>query len=124
MCPFYIFIWGDKMNLHLENSYLVTDIKEMKRIIAEHLADGTLSPLRTARSYLHEWYAHNRLYAYGLFRSHTKDVDLNDDETPFRLWCYELIWSSSRYNTEEKELEKIEDDANTTTTDKISTEEK
>lgn len=43
---------------------------------------------RTQRSYEREIKAHNRLYKLGLFRSHTKDCDL---EEPIK-WHRELIY--------------------------------
>lgn len=43
---------------------------------------------RTTNSYVREWKGHNRLYNMGLFRNHTKDVDLEEN---ISLWK-ELLW--------------------------------
>ena len=43
---------------------------------------------RSIKSYVREWRAHNRLYALGIFRSRTKDVDLNVNEKWYRRLGY------------------------------------
>lgn len=57
--------------------------------------NNKLSHKRSIKSYVKEWHAHNVLYYMGLFRSHTADVDLNDDETKFRLFIYNILWCVS-----------------------------
>ena len=47
---------------------------------------------RTINDWAQEWYAHNVLYKLGLFRSHTRSVDLNEDETKCRVLMYKLIY--------------------------------
>lgn len=47
---------------------------------------------RTINDWVQEWYAHNVLYKLGLFRTHTRSVDLNEDETKCRVFMYKLIY--------------------------------
>jgi hypothetical protein len=46
---------------------------------------------RSEESWIKEWIAHNRLYKRNLFVDHTKDVDLDEKESLFRLFCYQFI---------------------------------
>lgn len=45
---------------------------------------------RSIKSLVEEWRAHNLLYKLGLFKSHTKDVDLNN-ESKVRLFIYKIL---------------------------------
>ena len=75
-------------NTHVEDSYKVNDINlEVMEIIRERYRRG-LPVTRTFESYVREWRGHNRLYYLHLFRSHTKDVDLNENNSIIE----ELIW--------------------------------
>jgi integrase len=77
-----------KDNTHVEDSYKVKDIDiEVMQIIRERQYRG-LPISRTFDSYVREWKGHNRLYKLHLFRSHTKDVDL---EEPSK-WYLEIVW--------------------------------
>lgn len=77
-----------KDNTHVEDSYKSTDIGlEVCYIIRERYVRG-LPQTRTFESYVREWKGHNRLYKLHLFRSHTKDVDLNENNSVIE----ELIW--------------------------------
>lgn len=49
------------------------------------------SSKRSLKSWLKEWKAHNRLYRLGLFRSHTKDCDLEENEKIHRLIAYQIL---------------------------------
>ena len=80
------------MNLHIPNSYKIQDEYEIRSRVTFYYTSGMLGHSRTIESYIHEWVAHNVLYNLGLFRSHTKDVDLNDDEPKWRLWIYDIIY--------------------------------
>ena len=46
---------------------------------------------RTAKSLINEWFAHNVLYNLHLFRSHTKDVDLNYPQSKIVGICYAIV---------------------------------
>jgi len=68
------------MNLHIKDSYKTTAIADIRARVIDFYDKGLLGKNRSIESYVAEWCAHNFLYEIGLFRSHTKDVDLNDDE--------------------------------------------
>lgn len=51
--------------------------------------------LRSLKSLEAEWGVHNVLYRLGLFRSHTKDLDLN---YPQRWsWLYRITWALTKW---------------------------
>ena len=73
-----------KDNLHLVDSYKVPTRRfdrELNQIEAIHPKSDVWK--RSRRSMRREWTTHNGLYSLGLFRSHTKDVDIN---YPQPLW--------------------------------------
>lgn len=68
-----------KNNIHIEDSYLITRRGEMYAVL-DHLKFSYPDSNVWKRSFFHmscEWKAHNRMYRLGLYRSHTKSVDLN-----------------------------------------------
>lgn len=80
------------MNYQVKNSYEITSITKMKSIITDLYNSGKLGHNRTINSYVKELFAHNILYKFGIARSRTRDTDLNDNESKFRLFCYNIIW--------------------------------
>lgn len=80
------------MNYQIKDSYKITSITEITSIITELWNKGKLGSSRSIMSYVKEWHAHNILYKYGIAINSTKDADLNDNESKFRLFCYEIIW--------------------------------
>lgn len=81
-----------KNNIHMENSYEVTNKFTMDNIlydIREDYADECdVLQNRTNESMINEWVGHNNLYKLHLFRSHTKDVDLNWPQK----WYEPIVW--------------------------------
>ena len=75
-------------NTHVEDSYKCEDIGlEVMQIMRErHLRK--LKVTRTFESYVREWKGHNRLFNLHIARSHTKDVDLNEDNTKLE----DIVW--------------------------------
>ena len=72
------------------NSYLVKDIPSLvDEIIQERIKRGY--PIRYKQSYINEIIAHNRLYKLGLFRSRTKDADLEEDIDVISEKLYSLL---------------------------------
>lgn len=78
-------------NLHIEDSYTVS-----KRMMDLHLdvirqwhPDSNVWK-RSMFSLQMEWCVHNALYGLGLWRSHTKDVDL-DYPCNKPEWVYEVL---------------------------------
>lgn len=51
---------------------------------------------RSEESWIKEWRAHNKIYKMGMFRSHTKDVDFDEDESKIRLIAYEIFGKEKR----------------------------
>lgn len=92
---------SDILNLCVKNSFMVRDVDHIREIVTSYYNSGKLSHSRTVTSYVVEWHAHNVLYYMGLFRSHTADVDLNDDETKVRLAIYQIIWCFSTKHEED-----------------------
>ena len=84
------------MNKHVEDSYKVTYVCDIFDRVFEYWKNGELGTKRDIFSYVKEWHAHNILYKLHLFRKHTKDVDLNENEGKFRLFCYGVIWKFTR----------------------------
>ena len=80
-----------KENTRVENSYLIKSRLKISRAVSNIIKERErlgLPVTRDKKSYIREWVAHNRLYKLGLFKSHTKDVDM---EEPIK-WYYELIY--------------------------------
>lgn len=75
-------------NTHVEDSYKETNINLSVSYIIRERYLRHLPQTRTFESYVREWKGHNRLYKLHLFRSHTKDVDLNENNSILE----ELIW--------------------------------
>lgn len=78
-------------NCKIVDSYKITDKSLMKDFISNLISTNKEFNVRSINSYYREWKAHNILYKLGLFKSHTKDVDLNIDEKISRRICYFII---------------------------------
>lgn len=83
-------IYYTKNNTHIENSYEVINTQLMEEYIKWIIEERKARKynIRSLKSYKREWLGHNRLYRLGLFKSHTKSVDL---EEPSK-WYLEIIW--------------------------------
>lgn len=87
----------DANNLHIEDSYQVRK-RDMRNILNDiHYKEfGALSNVwnRSMFSLQAEWWCHNFCYSLGLWRSHTKDVDLNYPNKWGWLYCILgcLVW--------------------------------
>lgn len=70
-------------NICIFDSYKIKTIKDMKAILKNLDIDRSLFSL------INEWRSHNLIYALGLFRNRTKDVNLN-----YKLpWYMEIIYT-------------------------------
>ena len=78
-------------NINIKDSYTVTNEEKMKEILfaIQHEYPECKSFLRPLEDMIAEWKTHNRLYNWGMWKSHTKDVDLN---YPFK-WYIQLIYN-------------------------------
>ena len=77
-------------NIHIRDSYKIKNKSKMLDILyaIKHRYPECKTFLRTDKSLLREWRAHNRLYCIGYKRNHTADVDLN---YPLK-WYMELAY--------------------------------
>lgn len=90
----YIKVFFDKDNICILDSYKVKRSKDMKQILENVFYASVNRGIfysRSIKSWLKEWKAHNILYKFGLFRSHTKDVDLTEKESKKRRFAYFIL---------------------------------
>lgn len=81
----------DRKGVSIINSYQVTNKKDMIIILRLFQLRTYYKSRRTLKSWIKEWIAHNRLYKLGLFRSHAKDCDLEENEKRWRLLAYQFL---------------------------------
>ncbi len=89
-------IWGvnieyDAGNIRILDSYKVHSAAYMQMVLNMFVIKTGFKSKRTMKSWLKEWKTHNRLYRLGLFKSHTKDCDLEENEKTHRLIAYEIL---------------------------------
>ena len=72
----------------LGSDYLIRKVAE--EIATTRIIKG-LPQKRTEKSYINEIKAHNRLYNLGIFRSHTKDTDLEEDIKKWKERIFRII---------------------------------
>lgn len=80
-------------NTRIQDSYRISSKSDMKAIL-EELRERSCSTdmainLLSINEMVREWRAHNLLYDLHLFRSHTKDVDLNIGNP----WCLKVLYA-------------------------------
>lgn len=75
-------------NTHVVDSYKIDNINLSVGYIIRERHLRHLKVTRSFESYVREWRGHNRLYNLHLFRSHTKDVDLDENMSMF----WEVVW--------------------------------
>ena len=81
----------DRKCVSILESYKIKEpMKMLNTLVLFKLKTGYQSR-RSFNSWLKEWVAHNRLYKLGLFRSHTKDCDLEENEKWWRLLAYQFL---------------------------------
>lgn len=80
----------DAGNVRIVDSYKIKE-KDMLDILFKFRVVTGYNGKRTIFSWLKEWKVHNRLYKLGLFRSHTADCDLEENEKLHRLIAYEIL---------------------------------
>lgn len=80
------------MNLKIIDSYKITNLEDIYKNVVYYYKYNKLDKSRSIESYVEEWYVHNLLYNLGIFKSHTKDTDLDGDESKLMLICYKIIF--------------------------------
>lgn len=83
-------------NTHIQDSYTITSGKEIKNCIKLVSSQFSQYPelainKRTVKDQVEEWKTHNILYKLHIFRSRTKDVDLDIYETKLRKFGYKIL---------------------------------
>lgn len=81
----------DSRNIRIKNSYQVVHKKDMITILKLFKLRTGYHSRRSLKSWIKEWKAHNRLYRLGLFKIHTVDCDLEENEKLHRLIAYQLL---------------------------------
>lgn len=78
-------------NINIKDSYTVTSKDKMREVLfaIQHEHPECNSFKREYDEMIAEWRTHNRLYRWGLWKSHTKDVDIN---YPVK-WYIQLIYN-------------------------------
>lgn len=78
-------------NVRIVDSYQVSNVKDMVFVLRLFKIKTGYCSKRNLKSWIKEWKSHNRLYRLGLFRSHTKDCDLEENEKLHRLIAYQIL---------------------------------
>jgi len=85
----------ENSNIHIQNSYIITDEKEMFKMLLKIRNDAifyrNIKYTRTMKSWIREWKAHNLLYRFGYEKKRTGSVDLDENESTFRLLGYFVL---------------------------------
>lgn len=76
-------------NIRIFESYKITDVASMRTMLNSLDASRILN--RSIYSLENEWLVHNLFYKLHLFRSRTKDVDLNSDVNFVAKFLYFII---------------------------------
>lgn len=81
----------DENNIRIIDSYKVKLEADMVIILKIFKIKENYKSKRTVTSWIREWKAHNRLYNLGLFKEHTRDCDLEENEKWYRLLAYQIL---------------------------------
>lgn len=80
-------------NIHITDSYVFQTTKDIDSVLdsirKEYTTEQCSVLKRSNKSLKREIRGHNLLYSLGLFKSHTKDVDLNYPT----IWYHTLCWN-------------------------------
>ena len=82
------------LNIHIQDSYQMTNAEYLKVAINDILGSVYFEKLtaagytRTKESLIREWKAHNVLYRWGIAKERTGSVDMSQNESRFRRFCY------------------------------------
>lgn len=78
-------------NTKIYDSYTYNNISSLVKEILQERLEKDLPITRSMISYAREIKAHNRLYKLGLFRSHTKDCDCEENIVKWKEIVYSII---------------------------------
>lgn len=94
-------------NVHIVTSFQITDRKGKEEVIDYILKvakEYGFEYKRSKKSWIREWSAHNTLYQWNYQRERTGSVDLNEDESLFRRFCYFFLSLFEKVKWEEEEV--------------------
>ena len=80
--------------VRIKDSSKIRDTKNMLiilNIVRNVAAKNGIKFQRNNKSWIQEWKTHNLLYKLHLFVDHTRDTDLEENESKFRLFCYKIL---------------------------------
>ena len=83
-----------KGNIHIVDSYKIRKKADMNGIVAAIRAEAKKKGYtykRSNSSWVTEWRAHNYMYDRGQERARTGSVDLNENESRWKLLSYSLM---------------------------------
>lgn len=83
-----------KGNVHIVDSYKIRKKADMNGIVAAIRAEAKKKGYtykRSNSSWVTEWRAHNYMYDRGQERARTRSVDLNENESRWKLLSYSLM---------------------------------
>lgn len=83
-----------KYNINVKDSYQVMGkkkIAEILYVIQHRHPECEVFKARKWNNLIAEWRTHGRLFKFGLWKSHTKDVDLDAKEPWWRKILYAII---------------------------------
>lgn len=82
-----------KKTITIFNSYNITNKEKQTEILKQiYNKDPYINTRkRKIKDSVLEWRTHNLLYKLGLFKSHCKDCDLDEDEAFHRMICYKIL---------------------------------
>ena len=91
ICVCGVKIRYDKKCVSIIDSYKIHDKDTMWVTLECFLRETNYESNRSIESWIKEWRSHNRLYNMGLFKEHTKDCELEENEKLHRLICYQIL---------------------------------
>lgn len=92
-----IFNIESQLCIRIENSCTITKKQDIMDVLnflhstVEYREMVNAGFTRTLKSQYEEWKAHNVLYKWGLFKSRVANIDINQGETPLRLFLYKIL---------------------------------
>ena len=94
-------------NVHIVTSFQITDRKDKEEVldyILKAAKEYGFEYKRSKKSWIREWSAHNTLYQWNYQKERTGSVDLNEDESFLRRFCYFFLALFERVKLKDEEV--------------------
>lgn len=75
----------------IKDSWEVLDREYIVYLLYKFIENTGYPTRRGVKSWANEWRTHSILYKFGLFKEHTADCDLEENESIFRRIIYRII---------------------------------